>query len=286
MTELRRRMLEELQLRNYSPNTIDTYIRCVANFAQHFRISPDRLGPEHIRQYQLFLVQRKKVAWAVFNQTVCALRFFYHHVLHRDWMIEHIPYPRHEQKLPVVLSPAEVAAVFEATRNLKHRTILMTIYAAGLRVSELTHLRVTDIDSQRQVICVRQGKGRKDRQVMLSPKLLEVLRIYWKSHQPAVWLFPGGVPGRPITRETVLTICRQAGEAAHLSKRISPHTLRHCFATHLLEDAIDLRRIQVLLGHRNLKTTAKYLHVSNLAVRTTVSPLDRLPDAADPTPVR
>jgi integrase/recombinase XerD len=223
MTELRRRMLEDLRLRNYSPNTIKVYIRCVANFAQHFRVAPDQLGPEHIRQYQLFLVERQKVAWAVFNQTVCALRFFYHHVLHRDWMIEHIPYPRHEEKLPVVLSPAEVAAVFDATRNLKHRTILMTIYAAGLRVSELTHLRVTDIDSQRQVICVRQGKGRKDRQVMLSPKLLELLRIYWKSYRPTLWLFPGKLPERPITRETVFTICQQAGEAAHLSKRISPH---------------------------------------------------------------
>jgi integrase/recombinase XerD len=283
MTELRQRMIEELRLRNYSPNTLEIYIRCVAKFAEYFKLAPDRLGPEHIREYQLFLVQRKKVGWALFNQTVCALRFFYHHVLHRDWMIEHIPYPRHEEKLPVVLSPAEVAAVFEATRNLKHRTILMTIYAAGLRVSELTHLRVSDIDSQRQVICVRQGKGRKDRQVMLSPKLLEVLRIYWKSYRPAVWLFPGNPSDRPITRETVSTICRQAGEAARLSKRISPHTLRHCFATHLLEDAIDLRRIQVLLGHRNLKTTAKYLHVSNLAVRTTVSPLDRLPDTDDPT---
>ncbi len=175
MTKLRRRMLEELRLRNYSPNTIEVYLRCVANFARHFHVSPDRLGPEHIRQYQLFLVERKKVSWAVFNQTVCALRFFYHHTLHRDWMIEHIPYPRHEQKLPVVLSPAEVAAVFQATRNLKHRAILMTIYAAGLRVSELTNLQVTDIDSQRQVIGVRQGKGRKDRQVMLSPKLLELL---------------------------------------------------------------------------------------------------------------
>jgi integrase/recombinase XerD len=286
MTELRRSMLEELQLRNYSPRTVEVYIRCVANFAQYFKLSPDRLGPEHIRQYQLFLVQRKQVAWAVFNQTVCALRFFYHHVLHRDWMIEHIPYPRHEEKLPVVLSPTEVAAVFQATRNLKHRTILMTIYAAGLRVSEVIHLRVADIDSQRQVICVRQGKGRKDRQVMLSPKLLELLRLYWKSYRPTVWLFPGKPPERPITRETVFTICRQAGEAAHLSKRISPHTLRHCFATHLLEDATDLRRIQVLLGHRNLKTTAKYLHVSNLAVRTTVSPLDRLSATVDLTAVR
>jgi integrase/recombinase XerD len=283
MTELRRRMIEGLQLRNYSPNTITVYIRCVANFAQHFRVSPDHLGPEHIRQYQMFLVQRKKVSWALFNQTVCALRFFYHHILHRDWMIEHIRYPRHEDKLPAVLSLAEVAAVFEATHNLKHRTILMTIYAADLRVSELTHLRVSDIDSQRQVISVRQGKGRKDRQVMLSPTLLELLRLYWKSYRPTVWLFPGKPPARPITREAVFTICRQAGEAAHLSKPISPHTLRHCFATHLLKDAIDLRRIQVLLGHRNLKTTARYLHVSNLAVRTTVSPLDRLPDANNPT---
>ena len=286
MTGLRRRMIEELRLRNYSPNTITIYIRCVAQFAQHFRLSPDRLGPEHIRQYQLFLVQEKEVSWALFNQTVCALRFFYHHILHRDWMIEHIPYPRHEEKLPVVLSPAEVAAVFEATHNLKHRTILMTIYAGGLRVAEVTHLLVSDIDSQRQVISVRQGKGRKDRQVMLSPKLLEVLRIYWKSCRPRVWLFPGESPGHPISSETVWRVCRQAGEAAHLSKPISPHTLRHCFATHLLEDEIDLRRIQVLLGHRNLKTTARYLHVSNLAVRTTVRPLDRLPDANNLLPVR
>jgi integrase/recombinase XerD len=286
MTELRRRMLEELRLRNYSPNTVKAYIRCVANFAQYFRVSPDQLGPQHVRQYQLFLVERKKVSWALFNQTVCALRFFYQHTLHRNWMIEHIPYPRHEQKLPLVLSPAEVAAVFAAARNLKHRTILMTIYAAGLRVSEVTHLRVADIDSQRQIICVRQGKGRKDRQLMLSPKLLELLRIYWKRYRPIVWLFPGDTPQRPITRGTVFTICQQAGAAAHLSKPISPHTLRHCFATHLLEDEIDLRRIQVLLGHRNLKTTARYLHVSNLAVRTTVSPLERLPDTVDLSAVR
>jgi integrase/recombinase XerD len=286
MTELRRRMIEELRLRNYSSNTITVYIRCVAQFAQHFRLSPDRLGPKHIRQYQLFLVERKKVSWALFTQTVCALRFFYQRTLHRNWMIEYIPYPRHEEKLPVVLSPTEVAAVFAATRNLKHRTILMTIYAAGLRVSEVTHLRVADIDSQRQVICVRQGKGRKDRQVMLSPKLLERLRIYWKSYRPTVWLFPGESPERPVSSETVWRVCRQAGEAAHLSKPISPHTLRHCFATHLWEDEIDLRRIQLLLGHRNLKTTARYLHVSNLAVRTTVSPLDRLPATVDLTAVR
>jgi site-specific recombinase XerD len=224
-------MLEELRLRNYSPNTIEVYLRCVAKFARHFGAAPDRLGRQHIRQYQLFLVEQQKVSWAVFNQTVCALRFFYHQTLHRAWMIEHIPYPRHEQKLPVVLSPTEVAAVFAAAHNLKHRTILMTIYAAGLRVSELTNLRVTDIDSERQVICVRQGKGHKDRQVMLSPKLLELLRSYWKSYRPTLWLFAGRMPERPITRETVFTICKQAGAAAQLAKPISPHTLRHCFAT-------------------------------------------------------
>jgi integrase/recombinase XerD len=286
MTELRRKMLEDLQLRNYSPNTIEVYIRCVANFAKHFGASPDRLGPEQIREYQLFLVQHKKASWAVFNQTVCALRFFYHDTLHRNWMIEHIPYPRHEQKLPVVLSPAEVAALFRVTNNLKHRAILMTIYAAGLRVSEVVNLRLADIDSQRQMICVRQGKGRRDRQVMLSPRLLDLLRSYWKSYRPTAWLFPGERPESPITRESVWRICKQAGEAAHLSKSISPHTLRHCFATHLLEDAADLRRIQILLGHRNLKTTAKYLHVSNLAVRSTVSPLDRLSTPIHPDPTR
>src|ERR1700686_4867837 len=178
MTELRRKMLEELQLRNYSPHTQRAYVRCVAEFAKHFKAAPDRLGPEHIREYQLFLVQRKKLSWAPFNQTVCALRFFYHYVLHRKWMIEHIPYPRHEQKLPVVLSPTEVAALFQKTPTLKHRALLMTIYAAGRRVSDLISLRVTDIDRQRQLICVHQAKGHKDRQVMLSPKLLEMLQLY------------------------------------------------------------------------------------------------------------
>ncbi len=286
MTELRRKMLEELQLRNYSPHTQRADIRCVADFAQHFNTPPDRLGPQQVHQYQLFLVHRKKLSWSPFTQAVCALRFFYHDVLHRNWMIEYIPYPRHEQKLPVVLSPAEVAALFQSTPNLKHRAILTTMYAAGLRVSELINLQVTDIDSQRQLICVRQGKGHKDRRVMLSPKLLELLRVYWKRYRPRTWLFPGRNPGRPTTQKTIWRICHQARAAAHLSKPISPHTLRHCFATHLLEDEIDLRRIQVLLGHRNLKTTAKYLHVSNLAVRTTISPLDRLPDTVDPVAVR
>jgi len=206
--------------------------------------SPSTLAPHRITwapnksgSTSCFLVQRKKVSWAVFNQTVCALRFFYHDTLHRNWMIEHIPYPRHEQKLPVVLSPAEVAALFRVTDNLKHRAILMTIYAAGLRVSEVVNLRLADINSQRQMICVRQGKGRRDRQVMLSPRLLDVLRSYWKSYRPTAWLFPGERPESPITRESVWRICKQAAEAAHLSKSISPHTLRA-----LLRDTSARRR--------------------------------------------
>src|SRR5271156_1747999 len=226
MTELRRRMLDDRRLRNYSPHTERAYIRCVADFAKYFRATPERLGPRQVRAYQLFLVQRKKLSWSRFNQTVCAMRFFYHGVLHRKWMIEHIPYPRHEQKLPVVLSPAEVAAVFQNTPNLKLRAILMTIYAAGLCVSELINLRVTDIDRQRQVICVRQGKGHKDRQVMLSPKLLELLQLYWKKYRPMTWLFPGQRPEHPVTQTTVWRICQQARAAAQLVKPVSPHTLR------------------------------------------------------------
>jgi integrase/recombinase XerD len=172
--------VRQLQLRNYSPHAQRTYIRRVADFAKHFKAPPEQLGPEHIREYQMLPIQQKKLSWSPFNQAVCAQRFFYNDVLHRNWMIDHIPYPRHEAKLPVVLSPAEVAAVSEAISNLKHRMILMTIYAAGLRVSEVTHLRVTDIDSQRQLIRIGQAKGHKDRQVMFSPKLLEALWTYWK----------------------------------------------------------------------------------------------------------
>jgi integrase/recombinase XerD len=276
MTALRQRMIADLQLRNYSPRTIEAYVRCVASFATHFHQSPDQLGPAHVREYQLFLVQQKKASWALFNQTVCALRFFYQVTLGRKEMIEHIPYPRHEKRLPTVLSQAEVAALLQATSNLKHRAILTTTYAAGLRVSEVANLRPTDIDSQRQLIIVRQGKGRKDRLVMLSPHLLDLLRQYWKAYRPAQWLFPGENPKRPITTVTIYRICQQAGQAANLSKPISPHTLRHSFASHLLEAGTDLRTIQLLMGHRSLKTTALYLHVSTLAFSSTASPLDLL----------
>ena len=277
MTQLRQRMIEDLHIRNFSPHTIEAYIRCVAKFAQHFGTSPDQLGPEHVRDYQLFLLQQQKSSWAVLNQTVCALRFFYQQTLGRKQMIDFIPFPKPVKKLPVVLSQAEISALLQATRNLKHRTILSTLYATGLRVSEAANLRVSDIDSGRQLIAVRQGKGRKDRFVILSPTLLELLRRYWRAYRPTPYLFQGDIPGRPISRDGIHYTCQKAATAANLTKPVSPHTLRHCFATHLLEAGTDLRTIQLLLGHTSLRTTAIYLHVSNLALRSTTSPLDLLP---------
>ena len=276
MTRLRQRMADDLHLRNYSDRTIKAYLRCVSNFARHFGKSPDELGPAQIREYQLHLVKEKQCSWAVFNQTVCALRFFYSTTLGCKETIEEIPYPRFEKRLPVVLSKTEVAALLQAVKNLKHRTLLTTIYATGLRVSEVTNLLITDIDSSRMIIQVRQGKGRKDRLVMLSANLLTLLREYWKAYHPRHWLFPGQNRSRPINNATAYRICQQAARAAKLPKSISPHTLRHSFATHLLEAGTDLRTIQLLLGHRNLKTTAVYLHVSTLALRSTTSPLDLL----------
>ncbi|HEY5865980.1 MAG TPA: site-specific integrase [Candidatus Tectomicrobia bacterium] len=275
MTALRQRMLEDMQLRSYSPNTIDGYLRSVAQFAKHFRTSPDRLGPEDIRTYQLFLIQQQ-VSRSTFIQTVCALRFFYEKTLGQAWMVEHIPYPRRQKKLPLVLSQAEVAALLVAPRNLKHRAILATLYATGLRASELSQLQPPDIESQRLVIRVRQGKGQRDRLVMLPPRLLALLRHYWKLYRPQDWLFPGPNLAHPITPEGIWFICRQAGKLAGLTKVVHPHLLRHSFATHLLEAGVDLRRIQLLLGHASLRSTSVYLHVSPLAVQEIPSPLETL----------
>ena len=211
MTPLRQRMLEDLQLRNYSPQTIHCYLRCVADFAKHFGLSPEHLGPEQVRIYQLFLVQEKQVSWPSVVQTVCALRFFYRVTLGRPGMLEYIASPQRPLTLPIILSPAEVATLLTTPRNLKHRAILTTLYAAGLRVSELCQLQVTDIDSARMVLRVRQGKGQHDRYVMLSPKLLPLLRHYWQQENPRPWLFPGNPRTRPITARMVHRICRDAG---------------------------------------------------------------------------
>ena len=276
MTQLRQRLLEELQRRNYATGTIRLYLLHVAAFAQYFHRSPDQLGAEQIRRYQLFLIQEKKLAWSSYNQIVCALRFFYAKTLKRPFMLEDIPFPRHEQRLPLILSQEEVARILTAPQHLKSRALLMTIYAAGLRRSEVARLRISDIDSARMTITVHQGKGQKDRVVMLSPILLETLRDYWRCHKPKQWLFPGRNPDQPISGNDIFMVFRHAVRLAGISKTVCPHSLRHSFATHLLESGTDLRTIQILLGHRSLKTTSRYLHVSQQRVRATTSPLDHL----------
>jgi integrase/recombinase XerD len=276
MTPLRRRMIDDMMLKNLSTRTINTYISRVSNFARHFGRSPQHLGRDDVRSYLLHLVQEKKVSWSVYNQTLCALRFCYEVTLGRKDVLERIPFPKQPKRLPVVLSPDEVARFFAALVDVKHRAILMTAYAAGLRLSEVIGLRVDDIDSKRMVIRVRQAKGRRDRYVMLSPRLLAVLREYWKLVRPTDWLFPGDIPGNPITGKAVHKICVRAAQDANLGKHVTVHTLRHSFATHLLEAGTDIRTIQVLLGHRKLETTALYTHVSPAAVEATQSPLDRI----------
>jgi integrase/recombinase XerD len=276
MTPLRRRMIEDMKLKNLAPRTIEIYTGRVVAFARHFGRSPDALGREEVRSFLLHLVQEKHVSWSVYNQTVAALRFLYEVTLDRQGVMVRVPCPKQPKRLPTVLSLEETARFFAAVLSIKHRAILMTAYAAGLRISEVVALRVDDIDSQRMVLRVCQGKGRKDRNVMLSPRLLALLREYWKVARPAEWLFPGEIPGRPITVGTVHRICVQAAHAAGLGKHVTIHTLRHSFATHLLEAGTDIRTIQMLLGHRNLKTTAIYAHVAPTAVEMTQSPLDRL----------
>jgi len=268
-------MLEDMQIRNDSPHTIDGYLRYAAQFAKHFGTSPDRLGPEHVRTYQLHLLHQQ-ASKSIFIQTVCALRFLYETTLGRPWMVDFIPYPTKPKKLPVILAREEVKALLLAPRHLKHRAILATLYATGLRVSELCQLQGTDIDSKRMVIQVRQGKGKRDRVVMLSPDLLPLLRRYWKLYQLKSWLFPGHRVTAPITSDGVAFICTKAGHAAQLTKAIYPHVLRHTFATHLLEAGVDLRRIQLLLGHASLRSTSLYLHVAHPALTATERPLDAL----------
>jgi site-specific recombinase XerD len=269
-------MLEDLQIRNYAPTTVAAYIRGVAEFAKHFNKSPEFLGPEQIREYQLHLIKEKGVSLSSYIQAVCGLRFLYTNTLHLQIGIERIPLPRYEKKLPVILSPEEVGLMLVAPKNLAYRTILTTMYAAGPRVSEVSRLRVPDIDSGRGVIWIRGGKGHKDRQTLLPPKLLELLRVYYRWKRPQDWLFPGEKPGQPISRESIWAACKKAAQDAGISKSVHPHSLRHAFATHLLEGGVNLRTIQTLLGHAKLETTARYLHVADTAVRSTISPLELL----------
>ena len=279
MTHLRKMMLEELQRRNYAQNTIRHYLRAVEDFARRFRCSPDRLGPRHIREYQAELFQKRKLSANSVRQHLAALRFFYIKTLRRAWSIADTPYPKKTRSLPTILSREEVAQLIHATRTPCERILLMTLYATGVRRSELTHLKVSDIDSQRMVVHIRGGKGRKDRDVMLSPKLLTALRILWRFYhrKSSTWLFPSNYrKDRPIDTKTVWYACRKAAQRAGLQKRVHPHTLRHCFATHLYEAGTDLRAIQILLGHEDLKDTLIYVHLAIQRLNATASPLDSL----------
>ena len=281
MTHLRKLMLEELQRRNYAETTIDCYLRAVEDFSRRFHLPPDRLGPRHIREYQAELFQKVKLAPGTVRQRLAGLRFFYIKTLKKAWSVEETPYPKTTRRLPTILSQEEVARLIDAARIPLHRTLLMALYAAGVRRAELARLKVCDIDSQRMVIHVRGGKGRKDRDVMLSPVLLDELRRHWRRlrRKSSEWLFPSKyarASDRPITPKAIYHACKGAAKKAALQKVIYPHTLRHCFATHLLEAGADLRTIQILLGHSDLKETTVYLHLSQRRLHATASPLDLL----------
>lgn len=282
MTPLRQRMLEDMSIRNLALNTQQSYVQQVASYAKYFHRPPEELGPEEIRSYQLYLLETRKLAPSSVGLAAGALRFLYKVTLKRPWAVEEIPMPKRPFKLPVILSQEEVHHFLESVGNIKHRTILTTAYAAGLRVSEATHLKVTDIDSQRTMLRVAQGKGQKDRYVMLSPRLLETLRLYWKAARPTLWLFPGDLPDQPITRDAVGQACQKAHRVSGIAKPITPHSLRHAFATHLLESGTDVRTIQLLLGHRSLATTSRYLKVARSTICATTSPFDLLPKVEPP----
>lgn len=270
------RMEEELRIRGHSENTRKSYLRCVRAFVKYFMRPPDQLTVEDIREYQLHLTRDRKVSPGTFNIHVCALRFFYFEVLQTDLDIRRIPYQKKGRKLPVVLSQDEVRDLLDAVSNLKHRAILTLLYATGARVSEATHLRIFDIDSKCSVVRIVQGKGSKDRNVMLSDRLLETLRAYWREYRPSFWLFPGQVPDQPLTRSAVARVVSHACKIAGITKAASPHTLRHSFATHLLERGVNIRVIQRLLGHKSLRSTEIYMHVAGTYLRDTPSPLDDL----------
>lgn len=278
MTPLRLRMLEDMRIRNLSACTQKSYVSQVARFAAYFGQSPEHLGPEHIREYQRHLVDDLNLKPQSLVVAVAAIRFVFNITLGRALDIREIPLPRQPKRLPIVLSTDEVARLLAAAVSLKHRTWLTTTYATGVRPSELTNLRVGDIDSDRMVVRIDQGKGRKDRYVMLSPILLDLLRTYYRAVRPTHWLFPGREPSRPITTRTAEIACDRARVRAQIAKPITLRSLRHTFATHLLEAGADVRTIQLLLGHRSLSTTARYTHVSRTSVCATPSPLDRLAD--------
>lgn len=283
MSPLRQRMAEDMRRRNFSTETQRAYIHYIAEFAKYFRVSPDQLGPEAIREYQLHLTDERKMSPESVNCFISAAKFLYLQTLELPWSQAHFQRSRVPVKLPVVLSAAEVSLFFQSVGVLRHRAALMTCYGAGLRISEAVSLQIADIDSQRMVIRVEQGKGAKDRYTGLSPRLLTVLRQYWRQQRPpGPWLFPAIKPHKHISPATLQQVCREAAHLAGLDKRVTAHTLRHSFATHLLENGEDIRVIQVLLGHRRIDTTARYTSVTMGKISATTSPLDQLPEPPRP----
>ena len=281
MTQLRKRMLEELQRRNYSPTTIRAYLHAVEAFARHFGKSPDKLDQEHLRQYQLHLLQDRKLTVGTIVSQIAALRFFFVRALRRPYREIDLVYPKRPERLPIVLSQDEVARLIDSAKNLLDYAIVMTLYATGMRRAELCRLKVEDVDSERMIIHIRQGKGNRDRDVPLTPKLLKTLREYWRWMKPKTYLFPGTVHNwradKPITPKCVWTAVQDAAKRAGIKKRVSPHTMRHSWATHLLENGADLRAIQMLLGHVDLETTAIYLHLSRRHLQAVVNPVESMP---------
>ena len=271
MTSLRQRMVEDMQIRNLAPDTQVSYVGHVARFARYCQRRPEELGAEDVRRYQLHLINDKRLAPTSVVGAVAALRFLYQITLKQAWAVDAIIPPKRPQTLPVVLSPEEVVRFLAAIPDLKHRTILTTCYAAGLRLSEVLHLTVADIDSHRMVMHVAGGKGQRDRYVMLSPTLLHGLREWWRTTRPTAWLFPGQRSGHPMDKGAVQWACRLARFRSGIVKPLTPHSLRHAFAVHLLESGTDLRTIQLLLGHRQLETTSRYLRLATTTVCATTS---------------
>ena len=275
MSPLRRRMIEDMTIRKFAPKTQHDYLQRVKNFAAFLGRSPDTASSEDLRRYQLHLTARG-VGIPTLNQTVSTLRFFFKVTLARPDLVERTAFVHEPRKLPVVLSPEEVARLLDAAPALKYKAALSVAYGAGLRVSEVVALKIGDIDSKRMVIRVEQGKGRKDRYVMLSPHLLELLRAWWRAARPQGWLFPGRDRVQPMTTRQLNRACHAAADMAGIGKHVSMHTLRHSFATHLLEQNLDIRVIQVLLGHAKLDTTALYTRVATKTIQQVMSPLDRI----------
>jgi len=277
MTPLRQRMIEDMRIRNFATTTQRSYIHYVAEFAKYFSRNPQDLDLEAVRQYQLYLTQERQLSPQSINTFVSAVQFLYLTTLEMPWEKRDFPRARLDQKLPVVLAPDEVQRFLDHIPGVKHRAILLTCYGAGLRISEAVSLKLSDIDSKRMLIRVEHGKGGKDRYAMLSPCLLEILRTYWRILRPAgPWLFPSWRPHKHVTAGAVQTACREAWQRSGLAKRVTAHVLRHSFATHLLENGVDTRVIQSLLGHSRIDTTARYIAVSPTTISATASPLDQL----------